>query len=184
MGRFDRQVAYRLFASELRNTTFAFDRDTEDPYAPQYVLTPTGAKVSRVFIVGTVTEAEDIGTDTEYWRARIADPTGTFFVYAGQYATDAMRTIADVEVPSFVAIVGKVKVYTAEDGDVRTSIHPETVNVVDADTRNRWVLETARQTLDRVDMIEQSEYYEVIQDAYSENTGLPFTREQIEAVLL
>jgi len=184
MGRFTRQVAHRIFASELRNTSIALERDTEDVYAPQFVVTPTGAKINRVFIVGTMTEAEDIGTDTEYWRARISDPTGTFFVYAGQYAPDAMRTIAGIDIPSFVAVVGKVKAYTTEEDEMRISISPIVVNVVDAVTRDRWVMETAMQTIERVKNIEQSEYYDLVQSTYSENIGLPFTREQLEAVLL
>ncbi|MEA1944036.1 MAG: DNA-binding protein, partial [Euryarchaeota archaeon] len=154
MADFVWDVAYRIFAQELRDTSVALERDLENVYAPQYVLIPTGAKVTRVFIVGTLTEKEDIGTDTEYWRARISDPTGTFFVYAGQYQPDATRLLADASIPEFLAVVGKVGVYTTEDGRVVTSIRPETISVVDASTRDRWVLETARQTIDRIRELE------------------------------
>jgi hypothetical protein len=132
MASFAREVAYRIFARELYDTTVALERDPDDAYAPQYVLTPTGAKVNRVFVIGTLTEKEDIGTDTEYWRARISDPTGAFFMYAGQYQPDATRALTDASVPEFLAVVGKVSVYTTEDGRVMTSIRPETISVVDA----------------------------------------------------
>lgn len=169
MAAFAREVAYRVFAQELRDTTLVLERDIEDAYAPQYVVTPTGAKVNRVFIVGTLTEKEDIGTDAEYWRARISDPTGTFFVYAGQYQPDAARVIADASVPEFLAVVGKVGVYTTEEGNVMTSIRPESVSVVDAETRDRWVVETARQTLDRIRELEDgsSQNIEMVQEHYS-----------------
>ncbi|RZN33826.1 MAG: DNA-binding protein [Methanosarcinales archaeon] len=172
MASFAREVAYRIFAQELRDTTLVLERDLEDAYAPQYVVAPTGAKVNRVFVVGTLTDKEDIGTDAEYWRARISDPTGTFFVYAGQYQPDATRVIADAEVPSFLAVVGKVGVYTTEDGNIMTSIRPETITVVDAETRDRWVLETARQTLDRIKELEaeSSPSIEMVKEHYSLDT--------------
>ncbi|MCK4458766.1 MAG: DNA-binding protein [Methanosarcinales archaeon] len=169
MASFAREVAYRIFAHELRDTSVALERDLDDMYAPQYVLTPTGAKVNRVFIVGTLTEKENIGEDVEYWRARISDPTGTFFVYAGQYQPDATRVITDAAVPEFLAVVGKVGVYTTEDGNILTSIRPETITVVDAETRDRWVLETARQTLDRIRELDDgsSPSIEMVQEHYS-----------------
>ncbi len=169
MASFAREVAYRIFAQELRDTTLVLERDIEDAYAPQYVVTPTGAKVNRVFVIGTLTEKEDIGTDAEYWRARISDPTGTFFVYAGQYQPDATRVIADASVPEFLAVVGKVAVYTTEDERVMTSIRPEAITVVDAATRDQWVLETAKQTLDRIRELEagSSPSIEMVQEHYS-----------------
>ncbi len=170
MADFVWDVAYRIFARELSDTSVALERDPDDVYAPQYVLLPTGAKVTRVFIVGTLTEAEDIGTDTEYWRARISDPTGAFFVYAGgQYQPDATRALTEASVPEFLAVVGKVSVYTTEDGRVMTSIRPETISVVDALVRDRWVLETARQTLDRIKELEEGscENLSMVEENYS-----------------
>ena len=176
MAGFTREVAYRIFAQELRDTSVALERDLEDAYAPQYVLTPTGAKINRVFVVGTLTEKEDIGTDTEYWRARISDPTGAFFSYAGQYQSDATRALADATVadadaatPEFLAVVSKVSVYTTEEGVVLTSLRPETISIVDAETRDRWVLETARQTLDRIKRLTDgsSENLAMVEEHYS-----------------
>jgi RPA family protein len=196
MAAFAREVAYRIFAQELRDTSVALERDLEDAYAPQYVMTPTGAKVNRVFVIGTLTENEDIGTDTEYWRARISDPTGAFFVYAGQYQIgtdteywrarisdptgaffvyagqyqpDATRVLADASIPEVLAVVGKVSMYTTEDERVMTSIRPETISVVDVETRDRWVLETSRQTLDRIRKLEDesSEHLSMVTEHYS-----------------
>jgi RPA family protein len=176
MAGFTWDVAYRIFAQELRDTSVVLERDPEDTYAPQYVLIPTGAKVTRVFIVGTLTENENIGTDTDYWRARISDPTGAFLVYAGQYQPDVTRVLADASVadadssiPEFLAVVGKVSVYTTEDGRVITSIRPETISVVDALVRDRWVLETSRQTLDRIKELEDGscENLSMVEENYS-----------------
>ncbi len=154
MTGYKREVAYRVFAKELRNTDIVLEKDIDDTYAPQYVMTPTGAKVNRVFVVGTLTEIEDIGTDTEYWRARIQDPTGIFAAYAGQYQIDAVRALSQANIPEILAVVGKVSVYVPEDGSTVISIRPETVAVVDEAARDRWIFETAQQTLARIKTLE------------------------------
>jgi len=91
----------------------------------------------------------------EYWRGRVVDPTGVFSIYAGQYQPEAMHALAGIEPPAFVAVVGKVSTYTLEGKDTRTSIRPEFLSEVEEDVRDRWVLETAVQTLDRLDCILQ-----------------------------
>ena len=111
---FYREVARRVFAQELKDSNLA-SKDESDQYAPQYVLTPTGAKVNRIFLVGTLIEKEDIGTDSEYWRGRVSDPTGTFTIYAGQYHPEAAQFLSSCELPVFVAVVGKTSTYTTDD---------------------------------------------------------------------
>jgi len=77
--------------------------------------------------------------------------------------------LTDAVVPEFLAVVGKIGVYTTEDERVITSIRPETISVVDEETRNRWILETARQTLDRIKELENgsSPHLEMITEHYS-----------------
>lgn len=156
MAGYEREVAHRIFANELRNTDVVLEKDENDTYAVQYVMTPTGAKVNRVFLVGALTEIEDIGTDSEYWRARIQDPTGVFMAYAGQYQPEAARTLSQVEIPAILAVVGKISVYMPEDGGTVLSIRPETVAVVDEAARDRWIYQTAEHTLTRIRTLEAS----------------------------
>ena len=145
-----REVARRVFAREYNDASYTF-KESDDERAPIYLLLPTGARANRTFVVGTLTEKEDIGDDSEYWRGRIVDPTGTFFVYAGQYQPEAAAALRDIDAPSYVAIVGKPRTYEPEDGDgVIVSVRPESITAVDAGTRDRWVVETAQRTLERV----------------------------------
>lgn len=156
--RYVREVAHRVFASELRNTEIVVERDEDDQYAAQYVITPTGAKVNRVLIVGTLTEIEDISTgDDEYWRARLFDPTGATLLYVGQYQPDATRALlqASEDIPVIIAVVGKVNAYVSDTDVVSISVRPETVALVDAVARDRWIVETARQTLARIQTLEE-----------------------------
>jgi RPA family protein len=144
-----REVARRAFASEFNDAEYTF-KESDDERAPLYLLLPTGERANRVFVVGTLTETEDVGEDSEYWRGRVVDPTGTFYTYAGQYQPDAAAFLREATPPTYVAVVGKPRTYETDDGSVNVSLRPESITEVDAGTRDRWVVETARRTLERV----------------------------------
>jgi RPA family protein len=145
-----REVARRTFAAEFNDATYTF-KESDDERAPVYSLLPTGARANRVFVVGTLTETEDVGEDSEYWRGRIVDPTGTFFAYAGQYQPEAASVLRNAEPPAYVAVVGKARTYETDDGDVNVSIRPESSSIVDGEARDAWVAETAEQTKARLE---------------------------------
>jgi hypothetical protein len=174
-----REVARRVFAQEFNDGSYAF-KESDDERAPLYLLLPTGERANRVFLVGTLTETEDVGEDSEYWRGRIVDPTGTFFVYAGQYQPEAASTLRDLEPPAYVAVVGKPRTYETDDGTVNVSVRPESITEVDAATRDRWVVETARRTVERVAAFddEGNEYARMAREQYD----LPVDRYRDAAV--
>jgi RPA family protein len=149
---FDREPARRVFAGELREVKLQF-REGEDEKSPSFVLLPTGARCNRIFIVGTLTEKERRGDQNVFYRARIADPTGTFFLMAGSYQPEAMQQIAKIEPPAFVAVIGKPNLFEPQPGSMLVSVKAESVTTVDRETRDLWVLDTARATLGRLDEI-------------------------------
>ncbi|OVE85682.1 hypothetical protein [Natronolimnobius baerhuensis] len=143
-----REVAYRLFAAEYDDASVSHTESDEER-APNYVIAPTGARVNRLFAVGTLTEITAV--NDEMLRARVVDPTGAFVVYAGQYQPDELATLESLEPPAFVAVTGKARTFQPDDSDqVYTSIRPESIATVDADTRDRWVVSAAEQTLERI----------------------------------
>ena len=162
-----REVARRVFAREFNDAGYTF-KESEDERAPVYALLPTGERANRVFIVGTLTETEDIGDDSEYWQGRIVDPTGTFYTYAGQYQPEAANALRELEPPAYVAMVGKPRTYETDDGNVNVSVRPESISVVDGDTRDRWVVETADRTLDRIEAFDddENEYAAMAREQY------------------
>jgi RPA family protein len=162
-----REVARRVFAREFNDASHTF-KESDDERAPVYLLLPTGERANRVFVVGTLTEKEDVGEDDEYWRGRIVDPTGTFFVYAGQYQPDAASTLRELEPPAYVAVVGKPRTYETDDGSVNVSVRPESITAVDSVTRDRWVVEAATRTLERVAAFEDegNEYARMADEEY------------------
>ncbi|WP_042663972.1 RPA family protein [Haloferax sp. ATB1] len=162
-----REVARRVFAQEFNDAGYTF-KESDDERAPVYLLLPTGESANRVFLVGTLTEKEDVGEDNEYWRGRIVDPTGTFFVYAGQYQPEAASALRDLDAPAYVAVVGKPRTYETDDGSINVSVRPESITEVDAATRDRWVTETADKTLDRIAAFddEGNEYARMAREHY------------------
>ncbi|GAB7120219.1 RPA family protein [Natrinema sp. JCM 9743] len=143
-----REIAYRLFAAEYDDASLSY-AESDEERAPNYVITPTGARLNRVFVVGTLTEVTSV--NDEMVRARVVDPTGAFVVYAGQYQPDELAFLEQTEPPAFVAVTGKARTFQPDDSDqVYTSIRPESIAAVDADTRDRWVVSAAERTIDRI----------------------------------
>jgi uncharacterized protein len=163
---FEREPARRVFAGELRETRYQF-KVGKDEKSPSFVLLPTGARANRIFLVGTLTEKERRGDQNVFYHARISDPTGTFFVIAGSYQPEAMQQIARIEPPAFVAVIGKPNVYEAPNGAILISIRAESITTVDAETRNCWVVDTARSTLQRLDDFEKSEDGKTAKEQYN-----------------
>jgi hypothetical protein len=143
-----REVAYRLFAAEFDDASVSYSESDEER-APNYVVTPSGARINRLFAVGVLTEVERVNDDV--LRGRVVDPTGAFVSYAGQYQPDEMAFLDRASPPAFVALSGKARTFQPEDSDrVFTSVRPESLSRVDADTRDRWTVSAAEATLRRV----------------------------------
>jgi RPA family protein len=149
-GSFEREPARRVFAGEFREIRYQF-RDGDDEKSPTFVLLPTGERCNRVLVVGTLTEKQKQGDQNIFYRGRVVDPTGTFFIMAGSYQPEAMQQLARIEPPQFVAAVGKPSLYQTPDGSFLISVRLESITVVDREIRDVWVLDTAAETLDRID---------------------------------
>ncbi len=181
-GQPSRAVARRVFATEFNDITYTF-KESDEERAPVYGLLPTGERANRVFIAGTLTETQDVGSDSEYWQGRVVDPSGTFFVYAGQYQPEAATMLREAQPPIYVSIVGKPRTYETDDGEMNVSIRPESISIIDDDTRDRWVVETALKTIERASeaATQPSEYATMADEQYETDPAL--YREEALAVL-
>ncbi|HUV61718.1 MAG TPA: hypothetical protein VMW71_06070, partial [Thermoplasmata archaeon] len=150
-----REVSWRVFAEEYASSTMEHSGEGEKPVS--YIVTPLGARVNRMLVVGVVTEIEEVGEEGKpRYRARVADQTGEFYVSAGEYQPEAAAALAKILPPAFVAIVGKSRAYSPEPGVKYLSIRPERISEVDASMRDNWVLETAKSTLNRIDAMQEA----------------------------
>jgi RPA family protein len=147
-----REVAWRVFAEEYNSSVLEHSGEGEKPVS--YIITPLGARINRMLIIGVVTDVENVGeADKPRYRARITDPTGTFYVSAGEYQPEAASSLSKISPPAFAAAVGKSRAYTPEEGVKYLSVRPERIREVDAQSRDYWILETAKSTLLRIDAV-------------------------------
>ena len=162
-----REVAQRVFAREFNDGSETF-KESDEERAPVYLLLPTGERANRIFFVGTLTETEDVGSDSEYWQGRVVDPTGTFYVYAGQYQPEAASALREIDPPEYVAVAGKPRTFETDDGETNVAVRPESITVVNADARDRWVVEAAERTIERIRAFEDdtNEYARMAAERY------------------
>lgn len=152
-----REFAHRVFIAELAKVNMTF-KESEDKFAPNYALLPSGVKANRVLIIGTLMESEHVGdANAERFRFKLADPTGSMLMSASrQYQPEAYNSLSDLEAPTYVALVGKP--YTYESGDegkkkLYVGVRPESIISVDADTANMWINEALLATVERLEKL-------------------------------
>lgn len=145
-ARFLREPAQRLFAYEIERSNLLI-REGEGTYARRYLWTPTGAKCNRLFFVGTLTDVSQVRDDLV--RARLSDPTGSWSLFSGRFDRETTSALSRMETPSMVALTAKVRSYESQ-GAERVSFRPETVLPVSRAVRDRWILDTAKQTEERL----------------------------------
>jgi len=157
-----REPAWRVFAAEYNEANHVIEGRGEKK--PRYVLTPLGAKVNRLFIAGVLTDVEEIGAEGIRRRARISDPTGIHVVYAEAFEPEVASILADMEVPSYIAVVGKVRIYEPEENVLYVSARAEKAKEVSEEVRDHWIIEACRGTLVRIN---------AMRDALSMNEATP-----------
>lgn len=149
-----REVAHRLFAAEFDHVEFAYSEGDEER-APNYVVTPTGARINRLFTAGVLTEVEAVNENM--LRARVVDTSGAFVTYAGQYQPDERAFLERANPPMFVGLTGKARTFEPDDADrIYSSVRPESINDIDATTRDRGTVGAAEATLDRLAVVKQA----------------------------
>ena len=175
-----RETAWRIFAGEYNSST-QVESGTEER-APSYVVTPLGARVNRLFVVGVLTDVENIGTDSEpMWRARLSDPTGVFYISAGQYQPEAAQVLSKIKPPKFVAVIGKSRTYSPEEGVMYVSIRPETIKEVNSELRDYWVLDACRNLKRRLGIM--TEALQMDQPSIESVTSLSANRNLAEGMV-
>ncbi|MEM3086701.1 MAG: DNA-binding protein [Halobacteria archaeon] len=144
-----REPARRLFAYEIERSNL-LTREGEGTYARRYLWTPTGAKCNRIFFVGTLTDVSRVRDDMV--RARVSDPTGSWSFFSGRFDRETTDALSRMETPSLVALTAKVRSYESRGSEL-VAFRPETVLSSTRAVRNRWILDTAKQTEERLSLL-------------------------------
>ncbi len=148
-----RQPAVRIFAGEYNDSQIEV-RD-EGQYSPNFVVSPLGAMVNRLFLVGVLLEVSEVGNPEEpFTIGRVSDPSGSAFrISAGSKKPEMAEAMKKLKTPSFVAVVGKSDLYNPEPGVYRLSVDPEVIHPVEDKDRLHWILETAKSTKERIEAV-------------------------------
>lgn len=127
--------------------------------SPKFLLLPSGEKANRIMFIGTLTDKEQLKGDNN-WRGQVSDPTGTFYVYAGQYQPEAAAALSRLDAPEYVAVIGKPETFTNDEGETYVSVRAERVVAIDESSRHNWVADAAEQTMERVQRLRDTEEFE------------------------
>ncbi len=107
------------------------------------IITPTCARCNRLFGVGEVEEVEKRGNIS---RIKINDLTNALNIYTNkQYMTTNIAEKRD-----FIAFSG---ILHAREGPGKFGVLAEEMAVVEENTRNNWVLTTAKRTVERIEKL-------------------------------
>ena len=144
-----RETAYRVFSKEL-NSSVISKKGTEE-MSPSYVITPLGTMINRVLIAGVLTEIENAGSEDEpMWRGKVQDVAGNFFISVGKFQQEASASMANLEAPCYVSMIGKVRTYTTNDDRTFVSVRPEHIVRIEENDYFAWLLETAKSVWSRL----------------------------------
>ena len=150
-----REPARRVFAREFADATFQFQAQDGGEQATLWVQLPTGQRLNRVYIVGTLVATDDSG---DIIRFQLNDGHDDFTCYAGGYEQQPQERIQEITPPAYVAVVGKVNRYAPDDGDeVYLSVKAEQLTTVDEATRTQWVMDTAASTYHRIQAFRETD---------------------------
>lgn len=153
--RHKREIAWRLFAREYNASKHVINKDED--MLPSYVVTPLGSLANRVLIAGVVTDIKNMGSDSEpFWRIRVTDSTGVFYLSAGQFQPEAAKIVSKLKIPSFVCVLGKTRTYTPEGGPMYVSIIPESIVETTRETRDLWIFDTIKKTQERLNCMSEA----------------------------
>jgi hypothetical protein len=170
---FKRESAKRMFAREFNMTKYDIKFDESDDKSPTFIESQTGACENRVLISGILTAKEKKTDKNVLYTGKVNDNTGDFRITASHFNPSAQQQMAAIkEVPVFVTVIGKPTLYKREDGKIFNSVRVEDIVITDKLTRDLWILDTAKATLNRIALMEEGtdDWMKTIKEKY--NTDL------------
>ena len=175
-----RETAYRVFSKEL-NASVVSKKGTEE-MSPSYVITPLGTMINRVLIAGVLTEIENAGSEEEpMWRGKVQDVAGNFFISVGKFQQEASASMANLEAPCYVSMIGKVRTYTTNDDRTFVSVRPEHIVRIEEEDYFAWLLETARSVWGR--LLRMREVLKIPDATASDLTSRGFAAQDADGII-
>lgn len=155
---YERMPATRLFPRELWDIRDFVKGSMEEKRAG-YIVTNLGAKVGRMFVMGTVPliEKQSVTIDNiDYpeYTMQVMTPLEKFYVRInGKFNPDMAGLVAGWmgKEPFYVAVLGKPRVYENSEGRQYVNVTPENMRIVERADVDAWEYEALVATAKRID---------------------------------
>lgn len=150
-----REPAWRVLAQEFQ-ASLEEEKGTGER-AASYLLSPLGARMNRVLLVGTLSPSESIGKDgaQPFLRAKITDPTGSVTVTAGGFQPRALAALKQWTTPGTALVVGKAHLFRGRDGVAYGSVRAEALRAISESAYRVALAEAVEQTHRRLRLLER-----------------------------
>ncbi len=150
-----REPAWRVLAQEFL-AALEEEKGTGER-AASYLLSPLGARMNRVLMVGTLSPPESIGREETqpFWRSKLTDPTGTVTVTAGGFQPRALAALKAWSSPASALVVGKAHLFRGRDGVGYGSLRLEAMRAIDERQYRLALADAVEQTMGRLALLER-----------------------------
>ncbi len=120
-------------------------------------VTPTGAVLRRLFLIGVLTEVHV--QNSRAVEARVSDPTGGFSVSVNHSYPLVADLLAAAEPPAFIALAGEL----AQKGREEIRVIADACQLVSREDRDRFICLCAEDTIRRLSVIDDGsrEYMQI-----------------------
>lgn len=135
----------RVFFAELVKSDFFLHEN-----GTAVLVTPTGAKCKKLFGVG---EVQDVETRGKIARIQLNELTASLNVYTKTILVENTLTGIQAEKKTIIAFLGTVHVREGAGKSRRFIILADDVGAVEERVRNRWILTTAKRTMERIELL-------------------------------
>jgi hypothetical protein len=129
-------------------------------------ITPTGARIHRIFCIGVLTEVQV--QNSRAVEARVSDPTGGFSISVNRSCPHVADLLAATEPPAFIAFSGEL----VQKGTEEIRVIADSCKIVQRSDRDRFIHLCAEDTIRRLEAAddlsdEQREIAEMVLRALS-----------------
>lgn len=144
--------AERVLAREICDSVHTVEDGGMDPDQPP-VLLPTGATARRLFVVGPIVDVTD-REEEDVVRASVVNPTGQLLLQAGRFESAIAGQLRAIDIPSTVRIVATPRIVRIDETSKYVLLGLDELTVVEHRRQNRWLDETIRRTVRRIEAFE------------------------------
>jgi len=151
---FRRQIAWRVFIEEIRRSKQIHEEEMDGKIV-RYLVSPFGALINRIYMVGTVTDIVE-SSEKKTIKARVSDITGVTSIYASEFQPDVytfLKLIGDE--PTIIMFTAKIRVFEPEEGRKIPLIRPERIKRGTLNDRNIWIVDAASNVIERMEYMEK-----------------------------